>query len=105
MLDQSFFVSTNVQERQVELPDGKKHTLFFKELTAADIARYVNALNSSDEETQVMANPKLISSSLCDSDGKKAITVEQAVNLKPSVIGAILEAFRDVNGLGGEKKD
>ena len=105
MLDKSFFVSTTVQEREVELPDGKKHTLYFKELTAADIARYVNALNSKNEDVQVAANSKLISSSLCDIDGKEAVTVEQAATLKPNVIGVILEAVRDVNGLGDEKKD
>ena len=105
MLDKSLFVSTEVVEREVELPDGKKHKLFFKELTAADIARYVNALNSSDEEVNVLANPKLLALSLCEADGKAAITIEQALQLKPGVIGPILEALREVNGLGGEKKD
>lgn len=105
MLDQSLFVSTQVVEREVELADGKKHKLFFKELTAADIARYVNALNSSDEEVQVMANPKLIAQSICEQDGKLAITVEQATKLKISSIGPILDAVREINGLGGEKKD
>ena len=104
MLDKSLFVSTEVVEREVELPDGKKHKLFFKELTAADIARYVNALNSVDEEVRVMANPKLLSLSLCEADGKEAITVEQALKLKPSVIGPLLDALREVNGLGDEKK-
>ena len=105
MLDQSLFVSTEVVEREVELPDVKKHKLFFKELTAADISRYVNSLNSTDEEVNVMANPKLLALSLCEQDGKPAITVEQALKLKPGVIGPILEALREVNGLGGEKKD
>ena len=105
MLDKSLFVSTEVVEREVELADGKKHKLFFKELTAADIARYVNALNSSDEEVQVMASPKLIALSLCEADGKAAITVEQALQLKPTVIGPILDAVREVNGLGDKKKD
>lgn len=104
MLDKSLFVSTEVVEREVELPDGKKHKLFFKELTAADIARYVNALNSVDEEVRVMANPKLLALSLCEEDGKEAITVEQALKLKPSVIGPLLDALREVNGLGDEKK-
>lgn len=104
MLDKSLFVSTEVVEREVELADGKKHKLFFKELTAADITRYVNALNSSDEEVRVLANPKLIAQSLCEADGKAAITVDQAINLKPSVIGPILEAVQNVNGLGGEAK-
>ena len=105
MLDKSLFVSTEVVEREVELADGKKHKLFFKELTAADIARYVNALNSTDEEVQVMASPKLIALSLCEADGKAAITVEQATKLKPNVIGPILDAVRDVNGLGDKKKE
>lgn len=105
MLDKSLFVSTEVIEREVELADGKKHKLFFKELTAADIGRYVNSLNSSDEEAQYMANPKLLALSLCEPDGKPAITVEQALTLKPSVIGPILEALRDVNGLGDKKKE
>ena len=105
MLDKSLFVSTEVVEREVELSDGSKHKLFFKELTAADIARYVNALNSSDEEVQVLANPKLLALCLCEADGKVAMTVEQALKLKPGVIGPILDAVRDVNGLGGEKKD
>lgn len=104
MLDKSLFVSTEVVEREVELADGKKHKLFFKELTAADISRYVNALNSSDESVQLFANPKLLALSLCEPDGKPAITAEQALNLKPSVIGPILEAVREVNGLGDTKK-
>lgn len=104
MLDKSLFVSTEVVEREVELADGTKHKLFFKELTAADIARYVNALNSSDEEVQLMANPKLLALSLCEADGKVAVTVEQAQKLKPGVIGPILEAVREVNGLGGDSK-
>lgn len=105
MLDKSFFVSTEVREREVELPDGKKHKLYFKELTAADIGRYVNALNSQDEEQQIWANPRLIALSLCNADGTQAVTKEQAINLKPGVVGAILEAVRDVNGLGEQKKD
>jgi len=105
MLDKSLFVSTAVQEREIELPDGKKLVLHFKELTATDISRYVNALNSKDEDVSVMANAKLIAQSLCDAEGNPAVTVEQAAQLKPGAIGAILDAVRDVNGLGDAKKD
>lgn len=105
MLDKSFFVSTAVQEREVELPDGNKHTLYFKELTASDIARYVNALNSKDEEVQISANAKLLAQSLCNADGSEVVNIEQAAKLRPSVIGAMLEAVRDVNGLGEQKND
>lgn len=105
MLDNSFFVSTKVQEREVSLADGKKHKLYFKEITAADVARYLNALNSSDEDSRSTANQKLISLSLCDADGKLAITFEQACQLKANVIVPLLNAVSDVNGLGEQKND
>ena len=105
MLDSSLFVSTSVQEREIKLPDGKTHVLYFKELPAIEFTRYFNAANSKDEDSQLYASAKLIAAGLCDADGKKAITVEQAAQLKPGPLGAILEALRDVNGLGDEKKD
>jgi len=103
MLDKSFFVSTEVVEREVELADGNKHKLFFRELTSNDIARYVNALNSTDNAVQISANANLLAKSLCEADGKPAITAEQAEQLKPGVIGPLLEAVQEVNGLGEKK--
>ena len=35
MMDDSLFISDAVHEREVELPDGQKHTLFFRELPAS----------------------------------------------------------------------
>ena len=105
MLDKSFFVSTEAQERQVELADGKKYSLFFKELPAVEFNRYWNAINSKDEDVQLLASAKLIAAGLCDADGKSTITVEQAAQLKPQPLQKILEALQDVNGLTDAKKD
>ena len=105
MLDSSLFASTTVQEREIKLPDGKTHVLYFKELPAIEFSRYFNAVNSKDENVQLMASAKLIAAGLCEADGKPAITVDKAAQLKPGPLGAILEALRDVNGLGEEKKD
>ena len=105
MLDSSFFVSTNVQERQVKLPDGKSYTLYFKELPAVEFARYFNSVNSPDENVQLLASIKLVSAGLCNADGSQSLTVEQAASLKPGPLGVILDALREVNGLGDEKKD
>jgi len=104
MLDLSFFASTEVQKREVELPDGNKHILYFKELPAIEFTRYFNAVNSKDEDISLLASAKLIAAGLCEADGKPAVTVEQAATLKPGPLGAILDALRDVNGLGDEKK-
>ena len=104
MLDSSFFASAEVQKREVALSDGKKHTLYFKELPAIEFTRYFNAVNSTDENVALMASAKLIAAGVCDADGKPAVTVEQAATLKPGPLGAILDALRDVNGLSDEKK-
>jgi len=105
MLDSSFFASTKVQEREVALPDGTKHKLYFKELPAVEFTRYFNAVNSTTEEVALMASAKLIAASLCDENGQPVITAEDAAKLKPAPLGIILDALRDVNGLGDDSKN
>ena len=105
MLDSSFFASAEVQKREVTLADGKKHTLYFKELPAIEFTRYFNAVNSKDEDIALLASAKLIAAGVCEADGKPAVTVEQAATLKPGPLGAILDVLRDVNGLGDESKN
>jgi len=98
MLDKSFFVSTELQEREVELADGSKHVLYFKELPAIEFRRFALAEQSDNENVRATSIAKLISSSLCDADGKLAITFEQALNLKASAMNTIFEAMLEVNG-------
>lgn len=105
MLDKSLFVSTNVQEREIKLPDGKTHVLYFKELPAIEFRRFYLASQSADEDVRVFAIAKLISAALCDSDGKPAVTPEQASQLKSGPMNLIFEALLDVNGQGEQKKD
>lgn len=105
MLDSTLFVSTNVQERTIKLPDGKKHVLYFKELPAVEFRRFYLASQSADEDVRVFAIAKLIAAALCDSDGKPAITAEKASELKAGPMNAIFEALLDVNGQGEAKKD
>jgi hypothetical protein len=74
MLDKSFFVSTELQEREVELADGSKHVLYFKELPAIEFRRFALAEQSENENVKATSIAKLIAASLCDADGKLAIT-------------------------------
>lgn len=104
-LDDSFFVSSAVQERKVTLPDGKEHILFFKELPAIEFRRFYLASQSADEDVRVFSIAKLISMGLCDSDGKSAITAERAAQLKAGAMNEIFMALMDVNGQGDSKKD
>jgi hypothetical protein len=98
MLDKSFFVSTELQEREVELADGSKHVLYFKELPAIEFRRFALAEQSDNENVRATSIAKLIAASLCDADGKLAITFEQALNLKASAMNSIFEAMLEVNG-------
>lgn len=98
MLDKSFFVSTELQEREVELADGSKHVLYFKELPAIEFRRFALAEQSENENVKAASVAKLIAASLCDADGKLAITFEQALNLKASAMNSIFEAMLEVNG-------
>jgi hypothetical protein len=98
MLDKSFFVSTDVHAKEVKLPDGTKHTLHFKELAAVEFRRFALAEQSENENIKATSVAKLISASLCEPDGKPAITFEQALNLKASAMNSMFEAMLEVNG-------
>jgi hypothetical protein len=97
MLDSSLFISEEVHEREVELPDGKKHTLYFKEVPASVFRKYGMAERSDDEEARAGSLSILIAASLCDKDGKPALSYERALQLKPAAATKLFEAVLDVN--------
>ena len=96
----AFFVSSSVHERPVTLADGSVHTLYFREVPAGEYRRFALAENSEDEDVRIGALAKLICASMCEADGTPAITFDQALQLKPSVATALLEAVLEVNGSG-----
>ena len=104
-LPSALFVSSDIQAREVELPDGSTHTLHFKALPAVEFRRFQIAEASDNEEAKAMSMAKLIAVSLCDPDGKPAITAKDAARLSPFAANSIMEAILDVNGFGNQKKD
>jgi len=99
-LSSALFISDTPQQRTVKLQDGSEHVLHFKQLPAADFRKFFNDLNSANDSTKAQAMAWLISASLCEPDGKPALTVKQAMVLTPSAEKAISDAVLDVNGLG-----
>lgn len=97
MLDQSFFISADLHEKEVELADGSKHKLHFRELPYIDVSRYQAGIQSGDENERAAASAKLIAASLCNPDGSPALTFEQASKLKPAVGTTIFNAAVAVN--------
>lgn len=104
IIDESLFVSDKVIEKNVVLPDGKSHTLYFKELPAVEFRKFYNAEQSNDEDVQASSMARLIVSSLCEPDGKPALSIKQAQKLTPVAMNAIVSVVMEVNGFGGERK-
>ena len=102
MLDKSFFVSETIHEKEVVLGDGSKPILYFKELPAIEYSKFHIAQSSADEDVKAGSIAKLIASSLCDKDGKPAITYEQSIKLKPEPMNAIFVALMEVNKIAGK---
>jgi hypothetical protein len=99
-LPASFFAAAEVQAREVELADGSKHTLHFRELPAMEFRKFHIAETSDNEEIKASSIAKLITASLVNEDGKPAITYAQAQQLKGSAANALMTAILDVNGFG-----
>lgn len=102
MLPATFFVSEQTHERSVKMPDGSEHTLHFRQLPAVEFRKFVFAERSTDEATQAGSAAKIIAASLCDPDGKPALTYQQALKLNPAATKSLIEAVMSVNGLSDE---
>lgn len=104
-LSESLFASDKPTARTVEMPDGTKHTLYFRQLPAVEFRRFYNAENSTNEDTRVGSMAKLIAAGLCDENGKAALDYSRALKLNASATNAIFFAIMAVNGLGDKKAD
>jgi len=104
MLDKSLFISSDLHKKVVEMADGSKHEMYFRELPYIEVSRYQAGIQSADEDERAAASTKLVAASLCNPDGTPALTFEQASRLKPSVGAALFHAAVAVN-TPAKKKD
>lgn len=105
MLNDSLFVSDKVVKKEVELPDGSKHDLFFKELSHVDFRKYIIAEQADDDNVKAESTARLIALSLCNEDGSSAIDFKKALKLNIVATTAITNAIMQVNGFGVETKN
>lgn len=104
MLSAEFFHSDTVHERAVELFDGSKHTLFFRELTDAEYRKVQRAGRDEDPETRESHRTMMIAMSLCSAAGAPELTFEQADSLKPVVKDRLYLSALEVNGFAAGGK-
>jgi hypothetical protein len=102
MLNDALFVSDRIHEKEVELADGSKHILHFKELSAIEFRKFALAEQSEDNAVRAASMSHLIAASLCDPEGKPALTAQKAATIKPMAFNAIFAAIMEVNGQKNE---
>ncbi|MNL26968.1 hypothetical protein D3C87_1485320 [compost metagenome] len=100
----SFFVSTEIHKKEVELADGSKHWLHFRELPSSEYRKFQIAERSDDEDVRAGSMAKLIAASMCEEDGTPAMTYEEALRLKPGPCNAFFTAILSLNGVGEQGK-
>lgn len=99
IITDDMFASDAIVEHEVTLGDGKKRTLYFKELSAIEWKQHMEAENSKDPKVRKESAVRLIARSLVEPDGRRALSVAQAARLKPAVSGAIFMAILRLNGI------
>ena len=102
MLHAAFFVSDELHVRTVELPDGSKHELHFRQLPASDFRRYQAAMQSDVEQTRANGVAGIIAASVCTPDGKPAMTLKDALRLKVQAERALAAAVMSVNDMADD---
>lgn len=102
MLADRYFTHDTIEERTVALGDGAEEVLHFKHLPNTVFERYAMWRGSADEEVVASAAARLVVLGLCEPDGAAALTIEQAVRLKPQVLQRLFLTVIDVNGWGSK---
>lgn len=100
----ALMVGDTIHEREVELADGTKRTLYFKEVPAQVFRKWIIARNSDDDAVRAASAEILIVASMCEPDGRPALTLEQAARLKPAIASRLFDAVLDINDGANEKK-
>lgn len=93
-------------ERNVTFHDGTESVLHFKQPTAADFRRWQLAEQSDDNDAKVYAQQRLVAASLCDENGKLALTQAEALRLTLHGLKALFPHVLVVAGIDdAAKKD
>ena len=99
MLNKNLFVSEEIFERKVTL-NKQEITLWFKEVPAMEFRKYFLIEQGDDIEKQAENMSRLIGASLCNEDGTRALTAEQAKKLSPNAVVTLFKVVLEINQQG-----
>lgn len=102
-MDESWFVPSGLEEKEIRLADGSKHILHFAHLSNTAFETYAMQVNSADPEVAGAAAARLLSEGLCNPDGSRALSFERASLLKRPIFRAMFHALLEVNTYDSQK--
>lgn len=106
MIDKELNCASDVLvEKEVELADGKRHKLFFKEIPGIKLSTILRKINSADDDEKANGTVSLILSSVCNEDGTPGLTEDFVLRLKTKPLNNIFSAALDVTLGSSEGKD
>lgn len=103
-MDAAFFAKDAVTPREVKLPDGSVHVIHFRELPAVEFRKFQIAEQSENTETRAASIAQLIAASVCEPDGKPAMTVKRAMQLNSYAANELVRHILEVNGITADAK-
>lgn len=103
LLDPSLFISDDVHQREVKLADGRKHTFYIREQEAGVLRSFFAGQASDDPDKQADSMARLIAKSICDPEGKPALSLTDAKRLKFAVQIALTKAISEVHSYQGKE--
>lgn len=105
IITDDMFVSDAIIEHPVKLGDDKERTMYFKPLSAIEWKQHMEAEGSKDAKVRRESAARLISKCVVEPDGRRAMTPQQAAQLKPSVSSAFFFAILEINDIFKRKED
>lgn len=103
LLDATLFISEEVHEKKVQLPDGLEHSFFIREQEAGALRAFFSGQASDDPDRQAESMALLIAKAVCDQSGKSVLSLGQAKRLKFAVQIALTKAISEVHSYQGKE--
>lgn len=100
----SEFIGKTFVEREIELKDKKK-VFYFREMSADEAEDFFAKIDAKDAKKNKGLRNRLLAAVVCDSEGKPALTEEQAGKLPNDLANKLQDASLEANGLNKAAQD
>jgi hypothetical protein len=97
MANPKLFSTSGPVDQEVTLADGSVEKMPFKRVGSAEWTRFMAGMSSDDPGARASAMMRLVKFSVCEPDGKEALTFAQIDELDQDVFMSMFKAAQAVN--------